>query len=546
MTNPPKGAHNINWKRKAPWVLSYLAMDKKPKSVPAVMRKYGIENFKKKNGKLFLYERQIVYDAKEKAKILEGLEEGYGGAQSAYSRIQRHYIGITLRAIQKFFNESERRQLKRPKGSVNRQKTFITTSSVGSIEADCMFFRGSGSKLISVFGFVDQFSRYVFYKTIPNKTPWSTGAALKEGIEKFEKLLGGARVYKCRVDGGAEFFSDPRNDQLPLKDQKVDFKGYCKKRKIHLVAKKQPARMIESTNLRLRRYIERVQYGTRRELAQLIQRFCEEKNKTKHTVTQMAPIDAIALDVEKTKKLAKAQLKKGQKRIAGKDKKKMPKHVFVVGDLARLQLRSEKTSIGHAGPKPTWSKTIYRIAKIVGSTRGAKRYQIEIVPSGKRVPGLFFGWRLQHIVKPTHNIDTPLKYDPGREEEGDKEREEAARHPNQIKGPLWMDAQDKMDSDGEEWVPDEKQSEPPKPKPKEKPKEKPKPKPKPKEKPKEKPKPKPKPKPKEKPKPKPKEKPKPKPKEKPKPKPKEKPEIDLSALKSNLKEPKKKKKKKKS
>ena len=463
----PKGIFNVNWKRVGPWILSYLSMDKRPKSMPKEMRRYGIENFEERDGHLYVYGRRVVVKPKEIQKVLAELEEGVGGYQAAYSRIKRTHIGVTLRAIQKYFNESERRQLKRPKGSVNRQKTFITTSSAGSIEADCLFFRGSGNKLITVFGFVDEFSRWIFYKTIPNKTPWSTGAALKEGIEEFEKLIKPGRVYKCRVDGGTEFFTDPRNNQLPKKDQKIDFKGYCKQRKIHLVAKKQPARMIESTNLRLRRYIERVQYGTRRELTLLVRRFCEEKNTTKHTVTQMAPIDALALDVENTKKLAKAQLKRGQKRVAGKEKKKMPKHVFVVGDLARLQLRSEKTSIGHAGPKPTWSKTIYRIKKIVGSTRGAKRYQIEVVPSGKKVPGLFFGWRLQHIVKPTHNIDTPLKYDPGREEEGDREREEEARRPDLIKEPSWVkpnykDAQDKMESDGEEWVPEEKQSEPPK------------------------------------------------------------------------------------
>jgi hypothetical protein len=470
----PKGIFNIQWKRKAPWILSYLAMDKRPKSMPAIVRKYGVKHFKEKKGYLYVYGRRVVVEPKEVHSVLEGLEEGYGGYQAAYSRIQRHYVGVTLRAIQSFFNRSERRQLKRPKGSVDAQKTFIATSKAGSIEADCMFFRGSGTKLITVFGFVDQFSRWVFYKTIPNKTPWSTGAALREGIEEFEKLMGGGRVWQCRTDFGSEFKHDPRNKQLPKAKQQVDFAGYCKTRKIKLISKKQPARTIESTNLRLRRHIERIQYGTRRELTMLVRRFCQEKNETKHSATRMAPVDALALDVEKTKKLAKAQLERGRKRIAKKaNRPGKPKHVLAVKDLVRMQLASEKTKLGHAGPKPTWSKTIYRILKIVGSTRGANRYKIAIDSSNKKVDGLFFGWRLQHIVKPTHNIGTKLKYDPGAAKEGDVHREEEARRPDLIKGSEWVkkkpnykDAQDAMDSDGEEFVGEEdddaKLSEPPK------------------------------------------------------------------------------------
>ena len=485
----PKGIHNIDWRRRAPWLISYFALKKQgstPKATPALIRRYGESNFSVKKGELYIFDRRVVINPKEKQSILEELEEGVGGTQAAYSRVQRNHIGITLSSIRDFFRKSERRQVKRPKGSVNRQKTFIAESRPGAqLQCDNMFFPGSGTKLITVFGFVDVFSRYVWYTIIPNKTPWSTGAALKVGIEAFEKMIPG-RVTEIRVDGGTEFFNDPRNDQLPIKDQKVDFKGYCKKRRIHLIAKKQPARNIESSNLRLRRYIERVQYGTRAELAKYIKRFCEEKNTTKHTITGMAPLDAIALDVKKTKELAKKQLAKGRKRTAASQKTGVAQRKLRVGDLVRMQLSSEKTKLGHAGVKGTWSKTIYKIKKIVGSTRGANRYKLE-VDSGnpkeknKPVAGLFFGWRLQYIVQPTHNINTKIKYDPGRAEKGDIAREEAARRPDILKEewmkkPNYADAQDPLESDGEDYQPsaeeedtdsdaermDEKHAEPPK------------------------------------------------------------------------------------
>ena len=67
--------------------------------------------------------------------------------------------------------------------------------------------------------------------------------------------------------------NDPRNKQLPKEKQKIDFRNFCKKRKIQLVARKQPARMIESTNLRLRRHVERVQYADKKELSEIVKRF---------------------------------------------------------------------------------------------------------------------------------------------------------------------------------------------------------------------------------------------------------------------------------
>ena len=166
----PKGLHNINWARKGPWILSYLALKKQgsiPKTTPALMRRHGEQNFEAKKGELYAFGRKVVVDPKEKQRILEELEEGVGGTQAAYSRVQRNHIGITLGMIRDFFRKSERRQVKRPKGSVNRQKTFIATSRPGAqIQADCMFFRGSGTKLITVFGFVDVFSRYVFRRFV--------------------------------------------------------------------------------------------------------------------------------------------------------------------------------------------------------------------------------------------------------------------------------------------------------------------------------------------------------------------------------------------
>ena len=461
----PKGIHNVDWKRRAPWILSYFALDKRPKRMPAVMRKYGKEHFEANDGKLYFQGREIVYEEKEKKRILEELEDSYGAYQAVYSRVQRHYVGITLRSIQKYFNESERRQLKRPKQSISKQKTFIATSKPGSLQADNMFFRASGNKLYTVFGMVDVFSRWIFYRVIANKTPWETAKALKEGVEAFEKLIAPNRVWRVQVDGGTEFMNDPRNQQLPKDKQKIDFRGYCKARKIQLVARKQPARMIESTNLRLRRLVERVQYAGKKELSEIVKRFCEEKNETKHFVTKMAPIDAIALDVEKTKKLAKQQLASGRKRV-NKRVSKQPGRILKVGDLVRIVLGGDKTRLGHIGPKPTWSKTLYRVVKILGSTRTAtenpaKRYKLVVNSTNNPLKGAIVRWRLQYVVKPTHNINTPLKYDPGAEKEGDREREVEARRPDVVakaewvsqkkKKPVYKDAQD--DREDEELKP---------------------------------------------------------------------------------------------
>ena len=472
MSRVPKGFYNENWDRKAKWVITYLTSKKgRFKYYPAVLRKWGEDNFEVRDGKLFAYGREIVTDKKQKQRIVEELEEGVGGVQAAYSRVQRQYIGIALRMIKAHFTTSERRQVKRLKRNAGT-KTFIATSRVGSIQADCMFFPTGTKKNITVFGMVDIFSRWIYYRVIKNKTPWETAAAFKEGVDALEKLSG-ASVWQLRTDDGTEWKHDPRNQQLPEDEQQLDFATYCKQKHIHLTAKKQPARNIESSNRRLRLYVERVQYADLAELRRLIARFIKEKNQTKHLATGLAPIDAIVLDAENTKKLAKKQLARGRARVS--KTKVVGRRDLRIGDLVRIQLESEKTKLGHQGVKPVWSKKIYKVVRTTKSTRGAKRYKLEDA-SGKKVDGLYFAWRLMYVVKPTHNIDAKTKLDVSRREQGDIEREEEAARPDLIEEPGWVkpnykNAQGPDFSSGSEYDPeDEKQQHPKKKQPKAKPK----------------------------------------------------------------------------
>ena len=49
--------------------LNFIKLAKKgnrPKAIPALMRKYGVDNFKEEKGALYVFDRKVVIDEKEK------------------------------------------------------------------------------------------------------------------------------------------------------------------------------------------------------------------------------------------------------------------------------------------------------------------------------------------------------------------------------------------------------------------------------------------------------------------------------------------------
>ena len=429
------------------------------------MRKYGPANFKVRNGTLYAFDREVVVDAKRKKEILEKLENSYGGIRATHSRVIRKYIGVSHQAITDFFNTSERRQLKQPKQSKNIQQTFIAASRVGHLQIDCTFY--DNARYV-VFGAVDVFSRWCWYKLIKSKESKNTGPALKDCVETIERLSG-QKVYKIETDRGGEFGYDPTNVGLPKNKQTIDFKSYCEKRKIYLRSIKAPQRIIENMNGTMRKYIERVDWGTKSELISLIAQFCKEKNESVSNATQRVPDDLVVMSKAESNKLAKEHLAKKREQILnrGKITKKLE-----LGSLVRISLMSDKDALGHAGNKPLWSKTIYRVVKIVGSTRGADRFKLVTDSTNHPKTGMFFRYKLLFIrARPTHSLNQKSKYIPGEAAEGDVKRSEREARPDKVKEvkwvkPIYEDAEDVRASSGDEFVPDvdvipdEKRSEP--------------------------------------------------------------------------------------
>ena len=127
-------------------------------------------------------------------------------------------------------------------------------------------------------------------------------------------------------------------------------------------------RIIESLNGVLRRYVERIDWETKSDLASLIERFCREYNSSPHkTLGEKTPEQVIAihgktaLKVEAERQFA-AKLKK-----VGKNKFKLKK--LEVGSLVRISLLTDKEELGHHGEKPLWSKELYKVIKILKSSR---------------------------------------------------------------------------------------------------------------------------------------------------------------------------------
>ena len=155
--------------------------------------------------------------------------------------------------------------------------------------------------------------------------------------------------------------------------------------------------MIEALNGTLRRYIERIGWDTIKELDLLIEKFLASYNLSKHKTTKKAPVDLLNMSRSDEKEESKRQKKAGQKRMRGPGFKLAK---LSVGDKVRVydpkrreikeeqkkQLKgkiklSDKDYVKqytshHMGQDPHWTKTVYKIVRIIKGTR-TERYVLE-------------------------------------------------------------------------------------------------------------------------------------------------------------------------
>ena len=454
MEKVPKALYNVRWETAAPKIRFYLQHGKEPKYLPRILRKHGAKNFEYRNKKLYAFGRQVVWEDHELKKIIEVTEDQYGSARTIHLRLMRKYIGVSLRKLEHFLNASERRQVKaRRQTSKLQQQTFIVSPRPGSIQADCMFFHGD--KLV-VFGMVDEYSRFVHYEVIKHKTPIETGAALQWGLAAMAKVLPSFKVWKVSTDAGPEFLKDALNTGKAAKDRTPDFRSILEKLKVRIVFKKQPQRMIESTNRVLRLHVERVDFKDKAELKKIVADFVKQKNETPHAETKEAPVDLLksGADASKRKTITKAMLKSGRKRTQRKGKRTV--RVLKPGDLVRIALTSDKDELGHAGFEGQWSKKLYVVVKTIGSTRGPDRFSLKL-DGGGPVKGYYMRHKLLWVkARPTHNLDKKRKYQPGVAKEGDLERQQQQVNPDSVPDIQWAnqktykDMADERDSSGDE------------------------------------------------------------------------------------------------
>ena len=388
------------------------------KQTPVVVRKYGgKEKYENRNGKLFIYGREVIIDPQRRNKILNEEEENYGGQRKAADRIARKYFNITRQHVVDFFSGSERRQLKARQQRTQRIESFIHATRPGTLQVDLTFYRGAK---IPVFGAVDVFSRYAYYERVPNKRADFVVKAMKNCIAHFNKVLHKDRkITKVSSDAGVEF--------------QAEFKQYLKNNKIFYDKQVRARKMIESLNRTLRRYVERVGWDTLSELDTLIEKFIEDYNNSIHTVTRKAPIDLINIPLTEEKGESKRQKKAGKYR--------MRKTGYTVAELKagdkvriydpkRKEIKSEQKqklkgkiklseqdyvkqyTSSHRGNEPHWTKEIFEIERVLGGER-ARRYLIK----GKK--GTFMRSELQKVSRVT-KADPRIKIKAKQKKEKDK------------------------------------------------------------------------------------------------------------------------------
>lgn len=360
-------AARLKWSVEVPKVVNYLTKDEYT-IVPRVVKMFG-ENFNIKDKRMYLFDREIVIDTKRRDQILNKTEEEYGGVKKAHFRLMRKYINISRRDIMEFFGGSERRQLKREFNKTKSSESFIHANRPGVIQIDLTFYRGAK---IPVFVGIDVHSRYVYVQRVVSKVAKDVvSKALANCIDIMEKLSG-YKVRKVSSDAGSEFAGDTTR---LMKQMNIVYDRAARSRKI-----------VERVNGTLRKYIERVQFDTHKELDQLFEKFTENYNQSVHNSTGKAPIDMMTETNKKvTRKDAEAAYKRGKKRI---DKKGFNLPELKIGDMVRIYdprrrgIKADmkkslkgKVKLGpadfvkrftstHRGEAADWTKQIYIVWKI--------------------------------------------------------------------------------------------------------------------------------------------------------------------------------------
>jgi hypothetical protein len=375
-----KSMSNYKWDTHVPNVIKFLT--KKSSVVPKVVNVFGVQNFRVDKDKLFLFDREIVTDEKRLGEIIDKAEESYGGVKKSHWKIMRSYINVSRNRLEKYFAGSERRQLKRRHRTSKKTGNFIVASSPGNIQIDLTFYRG---QKVPVFGAVDIFSRWAYFERVSSKSSSLVIEAIKRCVAEFQKVSK-HRIYNLSSDAGSEF--------------KGAAKDWLIKNHIHYDQQAKSRKLIESLNSTLRKYIERVGFGTLKELDDLIEAFNETYNDTRHASTNKVPNELVAMEPkqkeikdeakrqfnEKKSKMGESkgfQLAKisvsdfvriydpRRREIKGDQKKKLKGKIKLSDDDFVKQFTSK-----HRGPEPDWSKTTYMVIKIIIGKR-APRYKLK-------------------------------------------------------------------------------------------------------------------------------------------------------------------------
>jgi hypothetical protein len=367
-----KSLSQMKWSYHHPIVVRFLKGEQ-DKYVPRAVQRFGKNNFKLVRGLLFLFDREIVIDSKRKNEILD-LEEGrYGGILKAMARLQSKYVNISRKEVSEYFGGSERRQLKARYQKQKEIEAYVHAQRPGTLQIDLTFYKG---QQYPVFGAIDVFSRWCFYRRVPDKKATSVVEILKLCRAEFEKAAKHHKLLKVSTDSGVEF--------------RAAFSAYLLREKVTNDRQVKSRKLIEALNRSLRSYVERLGWDDTRDLDKIITQFCLDYNDTKHETTGKTPNSLVSLKKTKIQNI----MNKVSGRFRVKDTKGFTMATLSVGDTVRIydprrrEVKAKQKvklkgkiklnpddyvkqyTSSHRGTAPHWSLKVYTISKII---EGEKR-----------------------------------------------------------------------------------------------------------------------------------------------------------------------------
>ena len=363
-----------------------------------------------------------VFDKKEVIGLVKKLYYSASGGSTPYAihhKLQPRVANVSEASVRRIMETFEtyqvtKRVLKPPD---NRGHKYWWTP--GTLQADTTFTDGRYDKKYAIATMHDVWSGYTRALLVENETAALTARAMKQfGQELMSKF--GVRPKVLMTDKGSEYATFARLARtwgarhLPSPTGK-------------------PINEVEAKNAMVKRRLEiqLVAHGTTRNISGILGQICEDINNAPRQWREgHSPIELLTMSPAMRKEVNARSMKKRRHYSHSEAFKSYAKEVRVGTSVRRILWTTKdiKTRpMGKKGHMEKWSRTIYKVLKIITQRNAVKKYKLD-----DGISRLYFRTEIQKV---TH-VDTDVpKSAPPKQDDKSIVSDDVYQPPKNFKAP---------------------------------------------------------------------------------------------------------------